>query len=654
MTFVESTTPDITEPLVAALSPEEAAAYPIDAGWDVTFGEIGFRLRPTPQYPYRRETERVSREQIDTSDEAGEQSLSSWWTRSQTSWHLGAGVKWYEPGAEEETQYRFANSQGVDVWTPGELKLLPKMEATEGNLAAYLQNLHRIGEPGILLASHSVDATELIWVAIDGPEGGYYRAVITGAPEITRPTTAGSSVWVGVDGGVVHWDLSTADELSAISPTYTCTGTPQAWWAKSRVIVALGSALYELTPGAESGALTSVATQIYEHPDSEWQWVAVAETGEAILAAGVSGGSSGVFRITIEQDETGMPVLSGASQVASLPPGEQISCMGIYLGTMLVLGTSRGIRIGVANESGVVQYGPLTVELSQPPSDVLFDDRFAYVAVTAALPDGSSGLVRIDLSAPVDETGRFAWAWDLSAGLSAPALSVSRLVATTDGATETVWYMSLEGYIVQTLTRSMGGGYVDEGWIESGRIRFRTVEPKAFRLTRAITELNDGEVQLTAVTPDDVEHRVYTYRPGFTTSQDVGITIPGRPTNQYLSLRIKLRPNDDGDATPVVRGYSLKAVPAPSRMRLLQFPVSVYDFETTRHGQTVGMEGGALRRLLALERAEDAALPITVRHLASGDSFTGMIESVQFSSEAPPDGNQSGFGGVALVTVRKL
>jgi hypothetical protein len=653
MTFVESTTPDITEPLVAALSPEEAAAYPIDAGWDVTFGEIGFRLRPTPQYPYRRETERVSREQIDTSDEAGEQSLSSWWTRSQTSWHLGAGVKWYEPGAEEETQYRFANSQGVDVWTPGELKLLPKMQSYPADERVYVQSMHRLGKPGWLFVEYTGTGINMDWVS-NGlvPITG---KTILGASEFTRPAIAGSSVWMGVTDGIVYWDVSTTSGYSPTSPTWTCTGIPQVWWAKSRLIVALGPALYELTPGAESGELTSVATQIYEHPDSEWQWIAVAETGEAILAAGVSGGSSGVFRITIEQDETGMPVLSGASQVASLPPGEQISCMGIYLGTMLVLGTSRGIRIGVANESGVVQYGPLTVELSHPPSDVLFDDRFAYVAVTAALPDGSSGLVRIDLSTPVDETGRFAWAWDLSAGVSARALSVSRIQFEDEDQLITAWYMALEGYgAVASEPAGEAYGYVDEGWIESGRIRFRTVEPKAFRLARTIAELNDGEVQLTAVTPDDVEHRVYTYRPGFTTSQDVGITIPGRPTNQYLSLRIKLRPNDDGDATPVVRGYSLKAVPAPSRMRLLQFPVSVYDFETTRHGQTVGMEGGALRRLLALERAEDAALPITVRHLASGDSFTGMIESVQFSSEAPPDGNQSGFGGVALVTVRKL
>jgi hypothetical protein len=652
MTFVESTTPDITEPLVAALSPEEAAAYPIDAGWDVTFGEIGFRLRPTPQYPYRRETERVSREQIDTSDEAGEQSLSSWWTRSQTSWHLGAGVKWYEPGAEEETQYRFANSQGVDVWTPGELKLLPNMELHESAQKTYMLQFYNQGVLGEVHASVFDDDFTASWA---NPSGGGETILLHDAPEFTPPVIGGSTFWVGVTDGIVRW--TPTGESTVIDRTFTCTGLPRVWWAKARVIVALGPTLYELAPGADAGALDEVGNVIYTHPDADWVWTGVAETGEAILAAGYSGVTSGIFRVTIEQDETGQPVLSGASSVAIMPPNEQITCFGAYLNTYLIVGTSRGVRVGLTNEAGIVQYGPINVPLDEPAEDVLFEDRFAYVLVTRALPDGTSGLVRIDLSAPIGDTGYYAWAWDISTKSTARALSVSKW------RNDTRFNIVLEGWEATTLGPGWDNTYVEEGWLETGRVRFRTVEPKAFRLARAIAELNDGEVQLTAVTPDGVEHRVYTYRPGFTTSQDVGITIPGRPTNQYLSLRVKLRAanvsDDDatirgGEKTPVVRGYSLKAVPAPSRMRLLQFPVSVYDFETTRHGQTVGMEGGALRRLLALERAEDAALPITVRHLASGDSFTGMIESVQFSSEAPPDGNQSGFGGVALVTVRKL
>ena len=49
----------------------------------------------------------------------GEQSLDGFWLRSQVSFHKGAGIKYYEPGSEKETQYRFDDSEGVDVWTPG-------------------------------------------------------------------------------------------------------------------------------------------------------------------------------------------------------------------------------------------------------------------------------------------------------------------------------------------------------------------------------------------------------------------------------------------------------------------------------------------------------------------------------------------------------
>lgn len=71
----------------------------------------------------------MQKEQFDTAREAGEQTLGGAWIRSQTSWHLGAGVDFYEPGLEEGTRFRFNSSHGVDVWTPGRVTLLPELEA---------------------------------------------------------------------------------------------------------------------------------------------------------------------------------------------------------------------------------------------------------------------------------------------------------------------------------------------------------------------------------------------------------------------------------------------------------------------------------------------------------------------------------------------
>lgn len=65
------------------------------------------------------------RDSVDQSAEPGESAINpqGLWRRSQSSWHYGAGQK-YSDTADAEA-YRFRSSKGVDVWTRGELSLLP-------------------------------------------------------------------------------------------------------------------------------------------------------------------------------------------------------------------------------------------------------------------------------------------------------------------------------------------------------------------------------------------------------------------------------------------------------------------------------------------------------------------------------------------------
>ena len=74
---------------------------------------------------YSRTTIPVLREQRDTSDEAGEQQLNTqMWIRSQTDWSYGAGQQ-YLDNADSDRR-RFYTSSGIDIWTKGEVSLLPK------------------------------------------------------------------------------------------------------------------------------------------------------------------------------------------------------------------------------------------------------------------------------------------------------------------------------------------------------------------------------------------------------------------------------------------------------------------------------------------------------------------------------------------------
>jgi hypothetical protein len=92
--------------------------------YDVAFGGIPFFMAPTDQNPYQRETAPYRKDQFDNSREPGEQSLTGWWLRSQSSFHGGAGIKFFDPSAGESIGYRYFDSQGVNPWVKGQLTLL--------------------------------------------------------------------------------------------------------------------------------------------------------------------------------------------------------------------------------------------------------------------------------------------------------------------------------------------------------------------------------------------------------------------------------------------------------------------------------------------------------------------------------------------------
>src|SRR5690242_2776901 len=102
MTFTQSVSPDISESIPSTLSTRDEAttAKRGRVRWDITVDGIGFILGIDDQHPYVRESAPVQKQQTDTSTEPGEQTLDGLWIRSQTSWHLGAGARFYEPGAK--------------------------------------------------------------------------------------------------------------------------------------------------------------------------------------------------------------------------------------------------------------------------------------------------------------------------------------------------------------------------------------------------------------------------------------------------------------------------------------------------------------------------------------------------------------------------
>ena len=122
---------DITEGLVYTLSnPAGSTNYSATGeAYDVAIAGLPFFLLNSDDSPYRRVTAQYRKQQIDQSREPGEQTLTGWWLRSQSSFHYGQGIKFFEPIQDESLRFQYTDSKGIDVWTKGQATLLKSSDS---------------------------------------------------------------------------------------------------------------------------------------------------------------------------------------------------------------------------------------------------------------------------------------------------------------------------------------------------------------------------------------------------------------------------------------------------------------------------------------------------------------------------------------------
>jgi hypothetical protein len=132
---------DVTDAIPYPLSnPTGSQSYAATGiAYDVAFGGIPFFLTTGDENPYRRVTAQYRKQQIDMSREPGEQTLTGWWLRSQSTFHLGQGIKFFEPAQDESLRFQYTFSKGCNVWEKGQITLLKDVDTshvTTGDLQA--------------------------------------------------------------------------------------------------------------------------------------------------------------------------------------------------------------------------------------------------------------------------------------------------------------------------------------------------------------------------------------------------------------------------------------------------------------------------------------------------------------------------------------
>ena len=121
---------DISEGLPFALSNPTGSTYTASGyAYDVAISGLPFFIAASDDNPYRRVTAQYRKQQIDQSREPGEQTLTGWWLRSQSSFHYGQGIKFFEPIQDESLRFQYTESKGVDVWTKGQATLLKSCDS---------------------------------------------------------------------------------------------------------------------------------------------------------------------------------------------------------------------------------------------------------------------------------------------------------------------------------------------------------------------------------------------------------------------------------------------------------------------------------------------------------------------------------------------
>ena len=613
---------------------------------------------PYNRTPYRRQTAPYKKDQLDISTQPGEQSITGWWVRSQSSFHRGSGIKFYDPQPGEIVDYRMTDSQGVDVWTKGQVTLLNAV--TQGHTIADVISSN--GRPlqtsrpiawgttrGVLL----LDYDEIDKVASDGTVTDFKNT--TGQPIYALCDDGSNAYWITNVAGkatlmkkpISGSAASTADEVVLATHASIAATNATMEYVKERLIICVNNNVYEMTP------VSSVfPTPVYVHPDPAYVYSCVTASGPAIYVSGFNITQSTIQKFVLSTTGV-MPTLTSALTAAEMPNGELIYAIYYYLGLMLI-GTSKGMRGAQVSEvDGSIIYGPLIVTTSQPCYDFAAQDHYVWCATGV---NGAPGVIRLDLGEQIS-LYRYAYAndaMDTSGTTGHPTTSVSFFgsLSSTDVpqlSFTTIYANGVSGYhYIQSATTKVPSGY-----LTTGALRFSTLEPKIFKSMKALIDNTYGSLKIESIDKPGNVYTIANFAAGDFTPE-ASVTYPVG-SQEYVSFKFTLS-RYAGDATkgPILTGYQAKVLPAIHRQRMITYPVLCYDEDQDHMGNKVGYDGMAWDKLQALEAKENTGDSIKVTDNRTKESYIGVIEDLTFEINTPVGKKSSSFGGTLLITVRAL
>ena len=624
-----------------------------DIAYDIAIGGLPFILATNNERPYGRRTAPFKKDQFDSTNEPGEQSLTGWWIRSQMSFHGGSGINFFDPATNDENgHYRFADSKGLNVWTKGQVTLLNNVTQTHnvtgalratGRTFQTMRSIKWNGTPGVLMHDEydvdKIDTSGTVTHFIDYNAG-------TDAPVHAICDDGTTAYWITntATKKTVYKKALTGTSGTANTPMFDEIGTISnaiMEYVKDRIVMCADNKVYEFAASA-----TAMPTALYTHPVTSHTYTSITASGPAIYIAGFNGIQSTIQKFTLNTSGS-MPTLTSAVVAAELPVGEIVHRIYYYLGYMMI-GTDKGIRIATVNDQdGSISYGPLVVETTQPCYDFAARDHYVWCATSV---NGEPGVIRVDLSTEIEPL-RFAWANDVYYdGVTGHHTTACAFANGTDRLAFCTNYASgADGYVYMEDDTTLR----TTGYLTTGNIRYGTLEPKNFKRLLGRGDFTYGSMTLETVDSDGAEYDHISYDASV---PPVEVTTSNPATAQeYVAYKfIMYRDTTTSSLGPVFKGYQAKATIATPRQRLVSHYVYCFDEETDKNNSRTGYSGRAYDRIVALETIEENGDIVTWQDLNTGESRQVQIEGINLTNTTPPDKNSTGFGGILEIVVRTV
>lgn len=625
-------------PLTRRPATPGAASYSLSGvRWDYAIGGLPWLSATADDKPMTVGLAQIRKDQFDANREPGEQSLSDWWRRSQSTFIGGEGMLYQDPdqvsaaNLQNRHAIQYGHSVGVNPWVNGQLTML---RSTSQRVADASGNAH-------LLLGYN-DGTDRYWSAVGSAlksdDGTTATAVTWGGAGTIQSLTSDGTNYYAADATAVYKGTG-----AGAGASWTTTGTANvvAGYAKGRIMLALDNKMYEC-----DGAGTK--TLRFTHLNPSFMFSCIAEGTNAIYAAGAAGSQGSIYKFVLDGTGAVPTLASGGVQTAQLPLGETVLSMTTYLGTFVGLGTSRGFRVGEIDSNGDIAYGPLLIQISGGVKSVAAYDRFFFVAGTNSI-DGQSGLWRVDLGQIIQDAGAttplFAYATDLQAHVTGTVSAVTNF----GNSDRMVFAVVGTGSFLESASTLEPSGY-----FETGRVRFSTLEPKLFKFVTVRTPASvDGTVTASIIDPGGATTSILSVSGGSAAITNILLPAPGAAV-EWVQLRLDLlRSGTDATKGPVINGWQLQALPGARRQQVYELALECFDFETDQTGLKVGWDGRAAERLAAFQQLAIRGDAVSFQDLAAGTSLLVLIDDFKFEQKAAPS-TTAVTGGTLYVQLRTI